>query len=328
MAADYGVMEQNDFADALLREAAWVRRLSGRLVRDGSAEDVAQDAWLQALKQRPSTATSLRGWLAEVMRRLAHTRTRADARRQTRERDEIVEGEVPPADRLLEKAELLRRIVVLVGELEEPYRSTLLLRYFENQSAAEIARQAGIPAGTVRWRIKEALDQLRARLSNDVDDARIRRAFAPIAGAGFMAPVLKLGFAAAAAAMIVGGAVVIGSARPHHAVVVAEPPPRKSEVLTADALADAQAAYIRGDYHQAITLARPQAASHPQKAWRIIGASSCFLKDAAGATAAHNELDDQGRKFVTYVCSRNGITLPQASQLQRQPVRPSGPPRG
>jgi RNA polymerase sigma factor (sigma-70 family) len=321
-------MERDDLADILLHEAAWVRRMAARLVRDGSAEDVAQDAWLQALKQRPSTATSLRGWLAEVMRRLVHTRTRADARRQTRDRGDIVEGEAPPADRLLEKAELLRRIVVLVGELEEPYRATLLLRYFENQSAAEIARQAGIPAGTVRWRIKEALDQLRVRLSNDVDHARVRRAFAPIAGGGFMMPVLKLGFAAAAV-VIVGGAVLVGNARAHHAAVVAEPPPMsKRAVLTDDALAAAQAAYIAGQYAEAIALARPKVASNPDKAWRIVGAASCFLKDAPAATEARNALDVHGRRFVEYVCSRNGITLPQASQLRNEPARPSGAPRG
>jgi hypothetical protein len=38
------------------------------------------------------------------------------------------------------------------------------LRYLEGLSAAQIARRERIPAGTVRWRLKEGLDRLRARL--------------------------------------------------------------------------------------------------------------------------------------------------------------------
>ena len=46
--------DADDLAAALLSEAGWVRRVAARLVRDGSAaDDVAQDAWVQALKQRP-----------------------------------------------------------------------------------------------------------------------------------------------------------------------------------------------------------------------------------------------------------------------------------
>ena len=50
-----------------------------------------------------------------------------------------------------------------VLELDEPFRSTLLLRYVEGRSAADIARRQGVPAGTVRWRLKAALDDVRAR---------------------------------------------------------------------------------------------------------------------------------------------------------------------
>ncbi len=48
--------------------------------------------------------------------------------------------------------------------LEEPYRTTVLQRFHEGLSAAEIARREGLPEGTVRWRTKQGLDRLRARL--------------------------------------------------------------------------------------------------------------------------------------------------------------------
>ena len=47
-------------------------------------------------------------------------------------------------------------------ELDEPYRTTLLLRYGEMLSSVEIARRQQVPAGTVRWRLKSAVDRLRA----------------------------------------------------------------------------------------------------------------------------------------------------------------------
>jgi hypothetical protein len=74
-------------------------------------------------------------------------------------------------------------------------------------------------------------------------------------------------------------------------------------------LEQAQKAYVAGRYAEAITLAREGRAAQPSRAWRIIGASSCFLKDAAGAGAAWRELDEQSRKFVEYVCANNRVTI-------------------
>ena len=48
--------------------------------------------------------------------------------------------------------------------LPEPLRTTVLLRYFEERSSSEIARRMGVPAGTVRWRLKKAIERLRADL--------------------------------------------------------------------------------------------------------------------------------------------------------------------
>jgi RNA polymerase sigma-70 factor (ECF subfamily) len=328
--------DADDLAAALLSEAGWVRRVAARLVRDGSsADDVAQDAWVLALKQRPDASTTLRGWLTEVMRRLAHTRARAEARRRARELADDA-SEAPGADRLLEKAELLHRIGQMVGELEEPYRSTVLLRYFEGASAAEIARRDGVPAGTVRWRLKVALDQLRARLGREVDRDRALRALVPIGGTGggLMIPALKLALPAlkvaalgVVAAVGVGATVVVvqhwraapavatsprGGASP---AVATSPSARASDDPPAGSEGDnllqrAQDAYIHGEYDDAIGLAKQAREQEPAKAARIMGASSCFKGDAAGATEAWQALDDRGRKFIEYVCKRNDVTLP------------------
>lgn len=323
----------DDLAAALLSEAGWVRRVAARLVRDGGADDVAQEAWLRALEQRPDASTTLRGWLAEVMRRLAHTRARAEARRRARELAGDAGDATPPADRLLEKAELLHRIGQLVGELDEPYRSTVLLRYFEGASAAEIARRHGVPAGTVRWRLKEALDQLRARLGREVDRDRALRALVPIGGTGggLMIPTLKVALPivkVAAVAAVAATAVAVG-VRHHHGpaasaapAVAAAPssaasddPRAATEAPGADTLQRAQDAYVHGEYDEAIDLAKRASAGDAPKAWRIIGASSCFKQDSAGALAAWRELDGRGKKFIEYVCKRNDVTLPDGAPV-------------
>jgi pSer/pThr/pTyr-binding forkhead associated (FHA) protein len=75
-------------------------------------------------------------------------------------------------------------------------------------------------------------------------------------------------------------------------------------------LQDAQDAYVHGQYANAIETAKKAAKAQPSKAWRIIGAASCFLKDRGGAMQAWNKLGAQERSFLKYVCSRNAITVP------------------
>jgi hypothetical protein len=69
----------------------------------------------------------------------------------------------------------------------------------------------------------------------------------------------------------------------------------------------AQDAYVHGEYQLARRLSRTDGS---EKAWRIYGASSCFLRDATGAREAWSHLDTPGRQFLRYVCSRNLVLLP------------------
>src|SRR6185369_2529638 len=73
----------------------------------------------------------------------------------------------PAADAVLERMQLHRRVAELVMALEEPYRTTLLLRFYEGRAAVDIAREAGVPEGTARWRISEGVRRLRERLDQE-----------------------------------------------------------------------------------------------------------------------------------------------------------------
>jgi RNA polymerase sigma-70 factor (ECF subfamily) len=155
-----------DLAELLLH-ATWLRRLARHLVRDDAeAEDVVQDTWVAATRRPPEAGRPARPWLAEVLRNFARMRRRGDHRRREREAATVTRetAEATTADDLLERMQLQRLVAELILELEEPYRSTLLLRFYEERTATEIARRDGVAAATVRWRLKEGLARLRARL--------------------------------------------------------------------------------------------------------------------------------------------------------------------
>ena len=96
----------------------------------------------------------------------------------------------PSAETLLEAAQLQRLLADLVLALDEPYRSTILVRFYQGIEPAEIARTSGVPAGTVRWRVSEGIRRLRAALDSRPDTRDWRRALLPfVPGLGAGAPV-------------------------------------------------------------------------------------------------------------------------------------------
>ncbi len=155
-------------ADDLLAHAEFVRRLARRLASDDdAAEDVAQDAWLAALESPPRRTGALRAWLGRVTHSLALKRKRDEWRRSRRERASARPERLPSAADLVVRESVLRALVDAVLSMDEPYRSTILMHFYEDLSSAEIARLSGVPAGTVRSRLHRALEQVKERLDRE-----------------------------------------------------------------------------------------------------------------------------------------------------------------
>jgi RNA polymerase sigma factor (sigma-70 family) len=155
--------------ETLLEHAAWLRHLAAGLVGDRSlADDLVQDTWVAALRRPPEEARPVRPWLARVVRNAARFRWRGDANRAAREAVAARHAETvtPTSEALLARHQLQQLVARLVGELDEPFRATILLRYAEGLEPTQIARRLAIPAGTVRWRIKEGLERLRRGLDD------------------------------------------------------------------------------------------------------------------------------------------------------------------
>ena len=146
-----------------------MRALARRLVSDESrADDVVQQTWLAAAAQGELRVVRGRAWLSRVVRNLSFQSLREESRRRRREL--LVarpERDLSTPDAMLERAERQRHVVGLVLDLKEPYRSTLLMRFFEELSPKEIAERQGVSVDTVRTRIGRALEQLRARLDRE-----------------------------------------------------------------------------------------------------------------------------------------------------------------
>jgi RNA polymerase sigma factor (sigma-70 family) len=146
----------------LLSQAAWARRLARALVSAGDADDLCQDTWMKAVQQPPLRQP--RAWLATVMRNLARNHRRGGDRRRLREIASTAAEPSPTPEQSLGRMEIQRLLSERVAALEEPFRQTVLLRFFDELPPSEIAKRLGVPAGTIRWRLKTAIDRLRADL--------------------------------------------------------------------------------------------------------------------------------------------------------------------
>ncbi len=171
-----GGSERGTTAEELLAHTGWLRRLALRLVGDADvADDLVQETLSIAVRRSPETRDSLRPWLGKVLRDAFRMRARSETRRSAREQAaSLFSDDVPTPEILVAKAEAQRLLVDLVLRLDEPYRDAVLLHFCEGVSLADIARAQGIPAGTVRRRVHDAIDQLRVWL----DEAGERKRWA------------------------------------------------------------------------------------------------------------------------------------------------------
>src|SRR5437870_5812555 len=111
--------------ETLLAHREWVGAVARAVVRDpGAADDLAQDAWLEALRAPPRHTGSLRGWLGAVVRNRARNGGRVVERRGRREAAAARTEATPSAAELAEIADTHRRVVQAGVELPEPPRHT------------------------------------------------------------------------------------------------------------------------------------------------------------------------------------------------------------
>jgi len=154
-----------------LVDAHWrdVARLSHALAGPTDGDDVAQQAWTQALAAYPRlrSTENLRGWLLTVTARCATDAHRARGRRPLPVPDDALtrSGErrgTPGADELARLPD--DALWQAVRELPERQRTALALRYLADLEHAELARRLGTTPAATRRLVSDALGTLRSRL--------------------------------------------------------------------------------------------------------------------------------------------------------------------
>jgi RNA polymerase sigma-70 factor (ECF subfamily) len=137
-----------------------VVRLAARtLGRESEAEDVAQDAFIQAFRNIGSLHDNeaFSTWLYRIVVRLCVDRSR----RFWWSREKTVERGLE--NRAAQSGEIETQIVTrqLLDKLSPVLRATLVLRLVEELEYEEISKILGIPVGTVKSRLAAARTQFR-----------------------------------------------------------------------------------------------------------------------------------------------------------------------
>lgn len=204
--------------EQLLAHAAWTRALARELVGDADlAEELAQETLTAALEHPPEQRDRARGWLAQVLRNRWLQRLRRENVRRRLEPLGARDEAQPSTLELVERADTLRHVAQVVLELDEPYRRSVLLRWFEGLAPREIAARERVPLATVTSRLTRAHAQLRERLDREHggDGRRWILVLAPYArelrpmGAVGAGGWLMAGAAKWAAAVLVVGALAL-----------------------------------------------------------------------------------------------------------------------
>jgi RNA polymerase sigma-70 factor (ECF subfamily) len=156
----------------------WMRSLYSlvfHLLKDADeAEDVVEETFWQAWR-KASTYEPSRGavstWLLTIGRRRALDRLRAKERRREESMTEegrnladLASGALDP-QQAAEGSERRAHILAALRELPNEQREALELGYFEGLSQTEIAEVTGQPLGTVKTRMRLAMQKLREPLS-------------------------------------------------------------------------------------------------------------------------------------------------------------------
>ncbi len=134
------------------------------------ALDLSQEAFARAYRARLRIDPELPfyTWYYQILRRLCfnHLRNRRTRRERLRQGSrwlaEQAQGRAPAEDpqRVIERAELRRRVQEAIERLGEREREVLVLKEFEGLKYREIAALLGIPIGTVMSRLYSARRRL------------------------------------------------------------------------------------------------------------------------------------------------------------------------
>jgi RNA polymerase sigma-70 factor (ECF subfamily) len=159
-------MERDETALATLydRYARLVYSVAKRVVGEPSAaEEVVQDIFYQLWRTASnfdSARGSLAGWLLVSARNRAIDRMR---RRHGIDKELPAQtvGFSPNLETTAAQNQLMAQVNKFIGDLPPAQRTALELAYFEGLTHSEIAQRTGEPLGTIKTRLRAAIESLK-----------------------------------------------------------------------------------------------------------------------------------------------------------------------
>ncbi len=132
-------------------------------IAEDCAQDVMATVWSKAGQFDPTRA-SVATWIFTIARNRRIDIARRDRRPEPEELDWMGEDEPDQAD-VYAAAEETRVLTAALAELPEKQRQLIQRAYYGDLTHSEIAAETGLPLGTIKSRIRLALDKLRLKLS-------------------------------------------------------------------------------------------------------------------------------------------------------------------
>jgi RNA polymerase sigma factor (sigma-70 family) len=152
------------FAELVRRYVDFVYSAAQRMVCNSHlAEDVAQSVFV-ALAKNAAQLTHrpvLSGWLHRTAQNIAAQTVRSEVRRRAREQEAAAMNALLATEPDALWANIAPHLDAALGELSEPDRDALLLRYFERKSAREMAQTLGTSEEAAQKRVSRAVERLR-----------------------------------------------------------------------------------------------------------------------------------------------------------------------
>lgn len=159
--------DERAFLELYDRHAGRVHGLTLRILGDPMlAEEATQDTFLK-LWSRARQYLAERGpllpWLLTIARRVALDRLRLESRRpvlsDANDPEEVWQT-IPDHESTAEEARW-RSLYFAVHSLHPDQRKVIELAYYQGMSQSEISEMLGLPLGTVKTRLRAAMEKLR-----------------------------------------------------------------------------------------------------------------------------------------------------------------------
>ena len=160
--------DQSALAALYDRYAGMLSSVLNRILRDTqAAEEILQDIFFQ-LWRNPSrfdpARGSLPGWLMVIARNRAISRLRRHNPAAGEELAEASAVSTVNIETAAAQQQLIGRVKGALESLPAEQRAAIELAYFEGMSHSEIAQSTGDPLGTVKTRLRSAVESLRRTL--------------------------------------------------------------------------------------------------------------------------------------------------------------------